>query len=162
MSDEAWAETLNRSFLYAVRSCRAAVPLMRRQGGGTIVNISTVVSRMADPGVIDYAAAKAALESYTKSLSAALAPDRIRVNSISPGPVMTPLWTEPGGLADQFAQKMGTSGDVAMTEFAKHVPLGRFAHPDEIAAMVVYLASTPAEIITGTNIRIDGGMNMAV
>ena len=162
VTDEQWLDMLTRSFLYAVRSSRVAVNQMRKPGGGSLINISSIHARLSKTDTIDYSAAKAALESYSKSLAINVAAANIRVNTVSPGPVVTPLWTDEGGLSDQFAEKLGVSGGQVMRDIAKQVPLGRFAEPGEIAAMVVFLASDSARIITGVNIRMDGGLSPAV
>jgi NAD(P)-dependent dehydrogenase (short-subunit alcohol dehydrogenase family) len=157
--DEQWEAMLASNLLSAVRTCRAAVPHLRTRGGA-IVTISSVAATMPDRNTIDYSAAKAALNSYSKSLALALAPDGVRVNTISPGPVLTPLWTDPGGLGDQFAAQYGVDRDAALKEFAdRYLPLRRIAQPEEIAELAVFLASDAAASVTGADYVVDGGMN---
>jgi NAD(P)-dependent dehydrogenase (short-subunit alcohol dehydrogenase family) len=159
VSGEAWQTTLERNLLSAVWTCSAAVPHLRADGGA-IVNISSVAASMPDRNTIDYSAAKAALNSYSKSLALTLAPDGVRVNTISPGPVLTPLWTDPGGLADQFAKQYGVEPEAALQEFAdRYLPLRRIAQTDEIAALTVFLLSADARSVTGSDFPVDGGMN---
>lgn len=154
VSDEEWAETLDSNLMSAVRACRAAVPHMIAAGGGSIVNISSVNAALADFGFIDYCTAKAALNSFSKSLSVGLAHHRVRVNTVSPGPVTTRRWTDKGGLFDQLHQGLGVTRDAVVSS----VPLGRFAEPDEVAALVLFLASDQAAMITGSDFPIDGGL----
>src|SRR5262249_12368742 len=111
-----------------------------------------------DPNVMDYSAAKAAAASFTKSLSVELGPSGVRVNSVSPGPVETDLWLGAGGVAETFARKTGANpSDVAASAIATSAT-GRFTHPREVADVVAFLASGRAANMTGTDIRIDGGL----
>lgn len=154
VSDEEWEETLNSNLMSTVRACRSAVPHMITAGGGSIVNISSVNAVLADFGFIDYCTAKAALNSFSKSLSVGLAPHGIRVNTVSPGPVATRRWTDPGGLFDQLEQGLGDNREAVVSS----VPLGRFAEPDEVAALVLMLASEAGAMVTGSDFPIDGGL----
>ncbi|MFE1172290.1 oxidoreductase [Streptomyces sp. NPDC058773] len=161
VSDEDWARTFDFNVLSAVRAVRAVLPPMLAQGRGAIVNVSSINARLPAPNVIDYSAAKAALNSLSKSLSAEFAASGIRVNTVSPGPVLTPQWTAPGGLGDQLSAAMGTDSDSAMAAMAEAIggiPMGRFGTAAEIARVVVFLASPAAGYIAGSDIVIDGGL----
>ena len=97
ITDEDWQASLTLNLMAAVRTTRAALPVMLAAGKGAIVNISSANAFLPDPGVMDYSAAKAALANFSKSLSKEAGPHGIRVNTISPGPVATDLWLgEPG------------------------------------------------------------------
>lgn len=113
VTDDDWTTSIELNLLSAVRATRAALPALLQRGGGAIVNVSSVNAFLPDPSVVDYAASKAALTNLGKTLSAEFAPQGIRVNTVSPGPVKTPLWTGPGGLGDQLGQAMGTDQDGA-------------------------------------------------
>lgn len=154
VSDRDWADTLDSNLMSAVRACRAAVPHMIAAGAGSIVNISSVNAALADFGFIDYCTAKAALNSFSKCLSVGLARHRIRVNTVSPGPVTTRRWTDEGGLFDQIEQGLGVAPDAVVSS----VPLGRFAEPEEVAALVLFLASDRGAMVTGSDFPIDGGL----
>ncbi|NEE17298.1 SDR family oxidoreductase [Streptomyces sp. SID7499] len=162
VSDDEWMRTIEFNLLTAVRATRAVLPLMLERSSGSIVNVSSVNARLPAPNVVDYAAAKSALNSMSKSLSAEFADRGIRVNTVSPGPVRTPLWTDPGGLAEQAAEAMDlTDGEVAMQAMADGIggiPLGRFARPLEVARLVRFLAGPAAGYITGSEVVIDGGL----
>ncbi|MYS89699.1 MULTISPECIES: SDR family NAD(P)-dependent oxidoreductase [Streptomyces] len=162
VSDDDWMHTVEFNLLTTVRAVRAVLPLMLEHSGGSIVNVSSVNARLPAPNVVDYAAAKAALNSLSKSLSAEFAAEGIRVNTVSPGPVRTPLWTAPGGLAEQAAEAMElTDGEAAMKAMADGIggiPLGRFAEPGEVARLVRFLAGPAAAYITGSEVVIDGGL----
>ncbi|TDC31196.1 SDR family oxidoreductase [Micromonospora sp. 15K316] len=161
VSDADWLRAVELNLLSAVRAIRAAVPVLLERGGGAIVNVGSVNAALPDPSVVDYSATKAALTNLGKSLSAEFAPQGIRVNTVSPGPVRTPLWTAPGGLGEQLASAIGSDLEGAMRAMADGlggIKLGRFGTAEEIAHLVVFLASPAASWMTGSDVRIDGGL----
>jgi NAD(P)-dependent dehydrogenase (short-subunit alcohol dehydrogenase family) len=160
LGDDEWQQILAVNFLSMARACRAALPAMVQQGRGAIVNIASLNARQPDPLVVGYGAAKAAVVNLSKGLAEEFGPRGIRVNSVSPGPVSTPLWVGAGGMADTFAQVSGKSRDEVVAELPKlaGITLGRFIRPEEIAALVLFLASDQAAMITGADYVIDGGM----
>jgi NAD(P)-dependent dehydrogenase (short-subunit alcohol dehydrogenase family) len=158
VSDEQWQESLTLTFMAAVRTTRLAIPQLKRRGGGAIITISSVNAFMPDPLVIDYSAAKAALSNFSKSLSKEVGPDGIRVNTVSPGPVGTDLWLGEGGVAQTVGAANGVApGDVSARAAADSVT-GRFTLPQEVADLVVMLASDRLANITGADFVIDGGL----
>jgi len=160
VTDAQWRDAFERNVLTAVRVSRAALPHMTA-GGGAIVNIGSINASLPNPSIVDYAATKAALASLTKTLSMEFAPQGVRVNGVSPGPVRTPLWTEDGALADRIAAAMGTDRESAMAGMVAGLgglSLDRFAEPSEIAELVAFLVSPRASYITGSDIVIDGGL----
>jgi NAD(P)-dependent dehydrogenase (short-subunit alcohol dehydrogenase family) len=157
LTDEDWEWGLTINFLAAVRTMRAAVPLMLDRPGAAIVTVSSVNAFLPDPGVIDYSAAKGALTNLCKSLSKELGPG-IRVNTISPGPVQTDLWLGHGGVADTVGQAQGTDPDEVVRRQQAAAATGRFTRPDEIADLAVFLASDRAGNVTGSDFTIDGGL----
>ena len=164
-SDEHWQRVLDVTLFSAVRAVRAAVPAMLGRPGASIVTIGSVNSRRPTAMVAAYSAAKAALANYTKALSEELAPRGIRVNAVSPGPVRTPLWTEPGGFAHYIAEQAGTTADDVMDRLLPEsmaITTGRVSEPDEVARLVAFLASDQAGNITGVDYVIDGGMQKHV
>ncbi len=161
VTDSDWSSSIELNLLSAIRAVRAAVPALLARGGGAIVNVSSVNAFLPDPSVVDYAASKAALTNLGKSLSAEFGPQGIRVNTVSPGPVRTPLWTAPGGLGEQLGGAMGTDLDGAMQAMADGlggIKLGRFGTAEEIAHLVLFLASPAAAWMTGSDVVIDGGL----
>lgn len=158
VTDEDWNSTWNLGVMAAVRTTRAAIPEMLKGANGAIVVVGSVNAFLPDPALPDYCAIKAALTNLAKGLSKELGPKGIRVNSVSPGPVVTPLWFGDGGVASTFAGATGqTSEDIANSVVAG-TPLGRFSTPEEVADLVVFLASDRAANITGSDMTIDGGM----
>jgi 3-oxoacyl-[acyl-carrier protein] reductase len=112
---------------------------------GSIVNISSINAEFATDGISHYCAAKAAVSQFTKVAAAELAPSNIRVNAIAPGLIRTPM--SEGGFLD------GRMGE----EFVAHTPLGRFGEPDDVADVVMFLASEESHWITGATLPVDGG-----
>src|SRR6478752_9176024 len=152
-ADWEWALTIN--FLAAVRTMRAAIPEMSGRPGATIVTISSVNAFLSDPGVIDYSAAKGALTNLCKSLSKELGPG-IRVNTISPGPVRTDLWLGSGGVAATVGGASGTNPDDVVRRQEAEASTGRFTTPDEVADLVLFLASERSANTTGSDFVVDG------
>jgi len=161
VTDEQWLTSLNLNFMAAVRTTRAALPFLARGGGGAIVTVSSVNAFLPDPGIIDYCAAKAALTNFSKALSKEVGPKGIRVNTVSPGPVETALWLGPDGVAATVARTSGVDVDVAKQQVVASqggFATGRFTRPDEVADLVVFLASDRSGNITGADFVIDGGL----
>ena len=158
ITDQDWLATLNLNLMTAVRATRAALPAMIAAGRGSIVNICSVNSVLSDPAVMDYSAAKAALASFSKALSKEVGPKGIRVNTVSPGPVATDLWLGPDGVASTVGHATGARPDEVAKSAASAMVTGRFSRPDEVADLVLLLASGVTANVTGADIRIDGGL----
>jgi NAD(P)-dependent dehydrogenase (short-subunit alcohol dehydrogenase family) len=164
-SDADWRAMFEFNLLTAVRASRAAIPLLLERGGGTIVNVTSAVARQPQLFNLDYAAAKAALSNLTKALSEEFGPRGVRVNAVSPGPVLTPWWTDPGGVADVFAAQAGTDRDSALATLAPEMmqlTTGRLVAPQEIADAVALLASPRSASTTGAEFVVDGGLLKAL
>ena len=158
ITDEDWLSTLNLDLMAAVRTTRAALPVMLAAGKGAIVNISSVNASLPDTGVMDYSAAKGALANFSKSLSKEVGPHGIRVNTISPGPVATDLWLGEAGVAATVSHATGTRPQDVESQAAHQMVTGRFSRPDEVADLVLILASDRTANVTGADITIDGGL----
>ena len=158
ITDEEWSATFNLSFMAALRSARAAIPLLLARGGGTVVTIGSVNAFLPDPGVIDYSAAKAAIWNLSKSLSKEYGGDGIRFNTVSPGPVATDLWLGKGGVAETIAKNTGVDAETAKDRAVEGFSTGRFTQPSEVADLVLLLASNRAGNVTGSDFLIDGGL----
>ncbi len=158
ISEDDWLASLNLNLMAAVRATRAALRGMLAAGAGVIVITCSVNARLPDPAVLDYSAAKAALAGFAKALSKEVGPRGIRVNTVSPGPVATDLWLGSDGVAATVGQATGADpGDVQGQAAAQSVT-GRFSRSDEVADLIVYLASDRAANITGSDFVIDGGL----
>ncbi|ACV81323.1 oxidoreductase [Nakamurella multipartita] len=158
VTDEQWLTSLNLNLMAAVRMTRAVLPTMLAAGGGSIVNTGSVNAFLPDPTVIDYSAGKAALTNLSKALSKEFGPRGVRVNSVSPGPVETDLWLGDGGVAATIAQAAGGDPAAIAAQAAAGSVTGRFTRPQEVADLVVFLASDRAANITGADVTIDGGL----
>lgn len=159
LDDDAWRHTVDLTLMSAVRATRAALPsLLERRG--TVVNISSVNARLPQPRLVAQSAAKAALSNLGKALAEEFGGRGLRVNTISPGPVWTDLWTSPGGPGDVLAKRAGLAPENVTEQLPRLVGLttGRFADPQEIAALVVLLASGRVANMSGSDLVIDGGM----
>jgi NAD(P)-dependent dehydrogenase (short-subunit alcohol dehydrogenase family) len=158
ITDEDWQASLTLNLMAAVRATRAALPVMLAAGKGAIVNISSVNAFLPDPAVMDYSAAKAALASFSKSLSKEVGPHGIRVNTVSPGPVATDLWLGDHGVAATVSRATGASPQEVQSQAAHQMVTGRFSRPDEVADLVLILASERTANVTGADITVDGGL----
>lgn len=142
---EALQEMLDVNLFGVVLGMQAVIPAMRERGGGSIINISSVAGLQGTNGLTAYAASKWAVRGVTKVAAMELGPHRIRVNSIHPGGVDTPM-SNPNGTPRSI-----------IDGYMKHVPLQRMAGPEEIAHMSVFLASDEASYVNGTELVVDGG-----
>jgi NAD(P)-dependent dehydrogenase (short-subunit alcohol dehydrogenase family) len=165
LTDADWRAMVEFNLFSAVRAARAAIPAMLARGGGAVVNVSSAVARQPGAMNVDYGAAKAALNTLTVSLSEEFAAQGVRVNTVSPGPVRTPWWTEAGGAADVLAGQFGTDRDAVLDEVAPEamaLRTGRLLDPQEVADVVALLASPRSAGTTGADFVVDGGYLKAV
>jgi NAD(P)-dependent dehydrogenase (short-subunit alcohol dehydrogenase family) len=140
-----WRQVLDTNLTSAFLMCREFVPLMKGQGYGRILNLTSIMSHIALPGRTAYCASKAGLLGFTRALALELAPEKITVNGISPGPFATEINT-PVLQNPELNQ-----------QFVSRIPLGRWGEVDEVGKLAVYLCSEDAGFITGTDLLIDGG-----
>ncbi len=160
-TDQQWQRLFEINFFGVVRTVRAAAPLLAAGREAAVVNIASLNARLPQGMIAPYSAAKAALVNFSKALSEELAPQGVRVNSVSPGPVRTPLWTDAGGFAHILGEQAGISAEQVMDEMlptSMAISLGRVAEPEEIADLVLFLCSPRSSYITGADHVIGGGM----
>lgn len=158
LTEDIWQHELNLNLLPAVRLDRALLPQMLSQGKGVIIHVTSIQHRLPLPeSTTAYAAAKAALSTYSKSLSKEVSPQGIRVLRVSPGWVETDASV---ALAERIAQQAGTDyegGKQIIMNSIGGIPLGRPSKPIEVANLIAFLSSERAASITGTEYVIDGG-----
>lgn len=150
ISEEMFDHQMAINFKGAVFTTEKFLPLLNE--GASVINLSSVNAYTGMPNTAVYAASKAALNSYTRTAATELAPRKIRINAVNPGPVYTSIFNKSGMAEDQingFAQAMQT-----------RIPLKRFGQPEDIANLVSFLASDDASFITGSEYNIDGGINV--
>jgi len=146
-TDAEWQEAMNQTLFPAIRASRLAVPHMRRRGGGAIIMIASIYGRESG-GRMTYNAVKAAEISLAKSIAQQLARDGIRVNSVAPGSILFP------GGSWHRRQQEDPAGIAAFVE--RELPFGRFGRPEEVGAVVAFLASPRASWISGASVPVDG------
>jgi NAD(P)-dependent dehydrogenase (short-subunit alcohol dehydrogenase family) len=158
LTDEEWEKTLQLNFMSYVRATRLVLPGMRQRGAGVIVNNASDLARQPEPVPTDYSVSKAAVLALTKGLARAEGPN-IRVNAVAPGPVWTPFWSKPGGFADTMAafHKMPPKEAVEHEMSLRQLPLKRLGKPEEVANVIVFLASDLAAFVTSSVWGVDGG-----
>jgi 3-oxoacyl-[acyl-carrier protein] reductase len=158
LSDDNWQALFDLNVLSVVRVTRAALPHLRREKWGRIINIASENALQPDPFMPHYSASKAAVLNMTKSMSKAFAAYGILVNSVSPAFILTSMSSE---VIRQRASEAGISFEEAekhlLGELRPHIELKRTGRIEEAGSAVAYLASEAASFITGTNLRVDGG-----
>jgi len=154
LSEEHWAQSLQLKFMGYVRCLKHVLPIMQKQGLGRVVNL--IGNDGVKPSYWEIApgAANAAGQNLTLALAAQYGRDNISFVAVNPGPVRTERWA---GLVDAMARDMKISREEADTLAPRSIPLGRIAEVEEVASLVVYLASDLAHFVNGTMIEIDGG-----
>ncbi|WP_372572940.1 3-oxoacyl-[acyl-carrier-protein] reductase [Ruegeria jejuensis] len=146
MSDEEWQSVIDVNMTATMRLCKGVIRGMMKSRWGRIVNISSVVGAIGNPGQANYAASKAGMVGFSKALAHEVATRGITVNAVAPGFITTAMTEK---LTDE--QKAG---------LLQQVPAGRMGEPEEIAAAVLYLASPEAAYVTGATLHVNGGMAM--
>jgi len=142
---EDWRAVMDTNLTSVFLMCRSFVPMMKGQGYGRILNLTSIMSHVAIAGRTAYAASKSGLLGFTKALALELVADKITVNGISPGPFATEL------------NKPILENPEANAQFLSKIPLGRWGRVEEVGQLALYLCSEDAGFITGTDILIDGG-----
>lgn len=150
MTDEQWNRLITVNLTSVFRGCKHALPHMIAQGRGSIINMASAQGHIGLDGWTAYAGAKGAVMAMTRQMAVEFGPAGVRVNSISPGTIATPMNV---GVVAQL-------GDHIARAWVKMHPLGRIGEPEEVAEAAVYLASDLAGFTTGIDLRVDGGLTV--
>lgn len=154
VSEELWDHIMAVNPKSVFLTCKAAIPIMKEQGGGIVINVSSVSGIRPRPGLSAYSASKSAVTTLTKALAIEVAPFNIRINSISPVATDTPM------LMDMMTEDMKKDIEAAKKFVLTTIPIGKFAQPTDIAKAALYLASEDASMVTGIDLPVDGGRSI--
>ena len=146
MSDEEWSDIMNVHLYGTFQLCKRSLKMMLKNKWGRIINISSASASIGNRGQSNYAAAKAGVEAFTKSLAKEVGKRDITINSVAPGFISTDMTEQNEGVNSEYV--------------VKEIPLGRFGEPNEIASLVGFLCSEDASYITGQTVHINGGLYM--
>ena len=146
MSDEEWSDIMNVHLYGTFQLCKRSLKMMLKSKWGRIINISSASASIGNRGQSNYAAAKAGVEAFTKSLAKEVGKRDITINAVAPGFISTDMTEKNDGLNEDY--------------LIKEIPLGRFGEPSEVANLVTFLCSEEASYITGQTIHINGGLYM--
>jgi NAD(P)-dependent dehydrogenase (short-subunit alcohol dehydrogenase family) len=145
-----WSKVMEVNVKGVFFCTKHAIPLMRQAGGGSIVNLSSIYGIVGAPDIPPYHASKGAVREMSKTDAVLYAKEKIRVNSVHPGFIWTPL-------VEELAERSGQGVDAFRAELDSRHPIGHVGEPDDIAAGIAYLASDDAKFVTGAELVIDGG-----
>ena len=151
MTDAEWHRLIAVNLTSVFRGCKYALPVMIRQKGGSIINMASAQGHVGLDGWTAYAGAKGAVMAMTRQMAVEFGPENIRVNSISPGTINTPM----------NEKVIAELGDHVARAWVKMHPIGRIGRPEEVAEAAIYLASDAAGFTTGIDLRVDGGLTAA-
>jgi 3-oxoacyl-[acyl-carrier protein] reductase len=159
MDETDWLNAINQNLMSAIRTTREALPYLRRSGGGRIVNITSIAVKTPIDRLILSNTARLGLIGMAKTLSRELAPEGITVNNVCPGNIATERLIT---LIEERAKTDGISMEEAIAIEERRVPMGHLGDPEDVANLVVFLASAKAHYITGATVQVDGGSTVAV
>lgn len=156
IDDNAWRSTFELNFMSYVRVSRSLLPGMAQRGDAAVINISSDLAKQPESIPADYGSMKAAILYLTKAMSQEYAP-AVRINAVLPGPVWTGLWSQAGGVVDRLSELYGLPREAALDKYLKDRQLTMgIAQPEDVASMVVYLASPLAARVNGSAFDVGG------
>ncbi|MFN0156621.1 MAG: SDR family oxidoreductase [Bacteroidota bacterium] len=155
LDDEKWMTGINLNLMSVIRFIRAVLPYMQKQKFGRIINITSLTVKQPSNDLIISSTVRPGIIGLSKVLSNLYAKDGITINNVAPGFIMTGRQQELGAAR---AAKKGISFEDYVAESSKEIPAGRFGKPDELASVIVFLASTKASYVNGVTLSVDGGL----
>ena len=157
LTDQDWEDSFQINLMSAVRLTRLCIPLLKQSACARVINISSIAAASPQEVFPHYSAMKAGLSNFTVSLAQTLAPDQIRVNSISPGPVWSKSWEDVAREQSNGSSLEQTRKEI-MEQTGKTIPLNRMGMPEDLTGLALFLASDQSAWITATNFTVDGGL----
>jgi NAD(P)-dependent dehydrogenase (short-subunit alcohol dehydrogenase family) len=151
LREDQWDRIIDVNLKSAFLMSKYSIPAMKQRGGGVIINTASVQGLQSAKGVSAYAASKGGLLSLTRQLALEYAADKIRVLAVNPGTIDTPL-------VDEAVRGLGLKKEELVGSWGKSHPIGRIGQPEDVANLVLFLASDKASFMTGENVCVDGGM----
>ncbi|MFH1131538.1 MAG: SDR family oxidoreductase [Pseudomonadota bacterium] len=155
LPDSDWEDAAQLVLMSAVRLIRETLPTMKKRGGGRIINVASISVKEPIPGLLLSNAFRSAVVGMAKTIASELAPSNILVNNVCPGRISTERLVQ---LEKARAERANTTVQEIRAQEQQKIPLGRYGQPEELAALVTFLASSQASYITGTTILCDGGL----
>lgn len=159
ITDEQWQEQINLKYFAIINAVRAVYPHMKEEGEGRIVNLNATLAKEPAPHMVATAATRAGLLNLSKTLSTELAPDNILVNSISLGVIRTDQWEKRRKRDNPTESPEKYYADLAKS---RNVPLGRVGEAEEVANVILFLSSSKASYVSGSNIEVAGALGKAI
>ncbi len=157
LTDDDWQRLWELHVMASRRLMLRLAPPMAERGWGRIVNVASSAGKRPSLNNMAYSVTKAAQLSLSRAFADLYASRAVLVNAVAPGPVSSPLWVAPGGMAEQMAELAHVTREEALGRQSAKVPLGRFAEPEEVAAAIVFLCSERASTVAGAAWSVDGG-----
>ena len=157
LTDQDWEDSFQINLMSAVRLTRLCIPSLKQSACARVINISSIAAASPQEVFPHYSAMKAGLSNFAVSLAQTLAPDQIRVNSISPGPVWSKSWEDVAREQSNGSSLEQTRKEI-MEQTGKTIPLNRMGMPEDLTGLALFLASDQSAWITATNFTVDGGL----
>jgi 3-oxoacyl-[acyl-carrier protein] reductase len=158
LSEDEWELQWQLNVMGPMRLMQAAAPRMAKRGWGRIVNVASSAGKRPSLRNAAYTVTKTAELALSRVYADTYAAQGVLINAVAPGPTASELWIGDGGIADQQARRAGRSREEELQAAAERVPVGRFAEPEEVAAVIVFLCSERASDVTGASWSVDGGI----
>ena len=159
LSDDYWQHAISQNLMSVVRTTREALPYLKKSGSGRVINVTSVAVKQPIDGLMLSNSARLGVVGLAKTLSRELAAEGITVNNVCPGNIATERLVS---LIEQRSKELGITLEKSVSAEEGRIPMGFLGQPEDVANLILFLASTQARYITGTTIQVDGGSTTAV